>query len=123
MKSLPISLLLIAMFCFTGCFKNPKITNIPGPYFLLNNVSSWSLYYDLDDAGHGRIDSVNKIGWTKKYIFAENNNQYYFINKTIDKPEYNANEIVKGPFEYEEFQRMLDSLRIKDFKFKIFLAK
>jgi len=110
-----------------GCFDSFKLRKeIAGPYYLTESESSgkWALYYDLGDDGLGRIDPVNKIGWTDKYIFAENNNNnYYFLDKTKDSGFLNANEIVIGPFSQTRFNSMLDSLNIRDFKFKIVLNK
>ena len=125
MKSIR-TLQLALLLSLTGCFDlyEPK-TNIPGPYYLSESEtgSFWTLYYDLDGAGLGRIDTVNKIGWTDKYIFAENNNNYYFLNKTKDNSFLNANEIVIGPFMYNKFIFLLDSLKIKGFTFQIHFDK
>lgn len=96
---------------------------ISGPYYLSGDDTNWSLYYDLDGAGIGRIDSINRIGWTDKYIFAENNSNYFFLDKTKDNQYFNANDIVKGPFDYATFHKMLDSLKISDFKFQVYLGK
>ena len=119
MKSACFSLLTI-IFC-SGCFDwfEPK-KNIPGDYYLApTQGTEWGLYFDLGNAGHGRMDSVGKIGWTDKYIFAESNSNYYFLDKTKDEGLLNANEIVVGPFGRREFEEMLDSLKIEDFEFEI----
>jgi hypothetical protein len=95
--------------------------NIPGPYYLSENEGGnyWSLYFDLDDSGLGRLDSVTQIGWTDNFIFAENNHQYYFIDKRKDEGLLNANEIVVGPFDRNQFEHMIDSLNLKNFTFQM----
>jgi hypothetical protein len=110
----------------TGCFDLFIPTKrIPGSYYLSQSESGnyWTLYYDLEGAGHLRVDTVNKIGWTNKYIFAEGNNNYYFLDKTKDEGLLNANEIVIGPLGHDKFLHLLDSLKIKDFMFQMFLDK
>ena len=121
-----MTLLLFLVFTLTGCFDLFTPTKkIPGPYYLSESEtgSYWTLYYDLGGAGHGRIDTVNKIGWTDKYIFAENMSNYYFLDKTKDEGPLNANEIVIGPFGHDQFMHMLDSLELKDFSFQVYFDK
>ena len=84
----------------------------------------WTLYYKLNTGdGIGRIDSINKIGWTNNYIFAEHDNQYFFIDKAKDNQYLNSNDIVIGPFKNDKFLAMLDSLKITNFEFQIHLGK
>ena len=113
---------LTVLIFLTGCFDLVTPTKkIPGPYYLSKSETGiyWTLYYDLNGAGHGRIDTVDKIGWTDNYIFAENDSNYYFLDKTKDEGGLNANEIVIGPFRQDKFISMLDSLKIKGFIFQI----
>lgn len=120
------SLFLLLIIALTGCFDIFTSTKkIPGPYYLSKSEigSHWTLYYDLGGAGHGRIDTVNKIGWTDNYIFAENNGSYYFLDKTKDKGLLNANEIVVGPLWHDQFMKMMDSFKIKDFTFQLYFDK
>jgi hypothetical protein len=122
MKS--ISFLIFPIIALVGCFDLFTPTKkIPGPYYLSKSEtgSYWTLYYDLGGAGHGRIDTVNKIGWTDKYIFAEKNGCYYFLDKTKDKGPLNANEIVVGPLWHDQFMNIIDSLKIKSFAFELYL--
>lgn len=123
MKSISI-LIIIAMFSSCGDLLTPT-KKISGPYYLSEdeNGMSWSHYYDLNASGIGRIDSVNRIGWTDKYIFAEKESNYFFLDKTKDNQYFNSSDIVKGPFNYDTFHRMLDSLKLKEFEFQIYLDK
>lgn len=123
----PYSILLFIIFAFvTGCGDMLAPTKkIPGSYYLLKSEtgSYWSLYYDIGGAGHGRADSVDQIGWTDRYIFIENDNYYYLLDKRKDSAFLNADEIVLGPFYQDQFMLKLDSLKIKDsFSFRLNLA-
>lgn len=124
---MPSKLLSIAiLIALTGCFDLFTPTkSIPGPYYIQKSEtgSTWSLYYDLAGAGHGRIDSISRIGWTDNYIFTESNGLYYFLDKTKDSSFLNADEIVIGPFFHDRFLQMLDSLEVKKFTFQIHLDK
>lgn len=115
-----VSLSLLIILFFISCFDLFTPTKrIDGNYYLSPSPANngWTLYYDLGDGGHGRIDSVGKIGWTDKYIIAENKGNYYFLDKTKDEGLLNAEEIVIGPFGQDKFEKMLDSLHITNFKF------
>ena len=120
-----ISKLLLSLLIFTlsscGDIFTPT-KKIDGPYYLSESEDGnyWTLYYQLDDSsGHGRVDSVHKIGWTDNFIFVENNNRYYFIDKEKDQGLLNADEIVIGPFGHNQFVQMLDSLKLQNFSFQL----
>lgn len=93
--------------------------DIPGSYYLKEESGWWNLYYDLGNGGLGRIDDINKLGWTDKYIYTQSGNEYYWLDKTIDGLKYNYNEIVKGPITEESMRKLMSSMGIKDLNFQM----
>ncbi len=107
------------LFFLVGCFDVYTPTKrIAGPYFLMQSeTGNWGLYYDLGGgSGIGRVTNLTEIGWTDKYIFAKEGNNFYFLDKTKDSLYYNAGDIVKGPFNSQVYSRFLDSLELNGFR-------
>ena len=109
------SILILVMGCMDQC--TPR-RNIQGPYYLeKNETGAWELNYDLGDgSGIGRVNSVNEIGWTDRFIFTKYDTLYFFIDKSRDNMYYNANDIVTGPIGSETYLKFLDSLNLNGFK-------
>jgi hypothetical protein len=117
MRFIPFFIILFTCF---GCFEFSTTKKIPGPYYLLKQTcSTWDLYYGIDGPEHGRIISVENIGWTDNYIFAEAEDMYYLLDKRKDSVLLNKDEIVIGPLYHNQFMHMVDSLGIKNLTFKL----
>ena len=114
-----VTIVLMLIFLSCGDILAPG-KDLPGPYYLgERDDGTWTLYYELDDAGIGRVNLVEKAGWTGKYLLAEGEKGYYIIDKEKDGPFLNSEDIALGPFSESAFRNLLDSLNISNFQFQI----
>ncbi|SRR6266542_1485192 len=127
-----IKALLVALsfVVFSSCFDLVECTYWhEGNYFVKDNpadASCKTLYYDLGgNSGLGRINYASKIGSNTTYIIVEsinkrkeNKQEFWILNKDIDKPELNADEIVQGPFSLAEFNERKNQLKIGNLDFE-----
>jgi hypothetical protein len=118
MKVCELALIFFLLATLAGCMDQcAHKKNISGPYYLVKEVQDcWCLYYDLGNAGHGRLRCIDSLEWNDKFLFAVSSSSYYFLDKTKDEGPLNDNEIVRGPFSRNSYLKLLDSLNIKDFK-------
>jgi hypothetical protein len=103
-----------------------KRHKIDGPYFveLDPGANYQTLYFDLGDGNAiGRIENVKRVGHTHKFIIAETQNGYHFIDRQKDNKFLNGSEIIGDTKTHDYFIYWLDSLKIKDFKFDYYLDK
>ncbi len=103
-----------------------KRHKIDGPYFLeLDPRANYqTLYFDLGDGNAiGRIENVKRVGHTHKFIIAETQDGYHFIDRQKDNKFLNGSEIIGDTKTHDYFIYWLDSLKIKDFKFDYYLDK
>lgn len=112
---------------FASCFDlYTKEYKIDGPYFVQSDpaADSKTLYYKLDDGNAiGRVRFIKKVGHTNKFIIAEVQDGYYFIDREKDHQFLNGDEII-GPLRtHDYFIHWLDSLKIDNFKFDFDLEK
>lgn len=114
----------------SGCFDifestywsngNYSVSTNPG------NTSSKTLYYDFENgSGIGRVDYVSQIGSNDRYIVIkssnpdlENEDQYWILDKTLDNPMLNSEEIIEGPLNLEIFQKRKIELEINNLDFQ-----
>lgn len=123
--------LAIIVFCvcglLTSCFTfYSKQHKIAGPYFVETDPDAnyQTLYYDLGDENSiGRVENVKRVGHTDKFIIAETQDGYYFIDRQKDNKFLNGSEIIGDKKTHSYFLNFLDSLKIKDFKFDYYLEK
>ena len=93
---------------------------IVGPYFVHADPSATyeTLYYDLGEGNAiGRVEDVKRVGHTDKFIIAETQDRYYFIDREKDNRSLNGDQIIGNIKTQEYFIHWLDSLKIKEFKF------
>ena len=104
----------------------PNRHKIDGPYFVESDPGAAyeTLYFELGDGNAiARIENVKKVGHTDKFIIAETQEGYHFIDRQKDNRYLNGNEIVGDLKTHDYFIKWLDSLKIKDFKFDYYLEK
>jgi len=78
------------------------------------------LNIDITDDGdeHGRVECVAKIGSNDKFIIVQSTgDQYWIIDRIKDNPLLNANEIVQGPFNLNDFKNVKNKLGIRELDF------
>jgi hypothetical protein len=99
---------------------------IVGPYVVKADPGAnyQTLYYDLGDgAAIGRVENVNRVGHTDRFIIAQTPEGYYFINRQKDQQFLNGSEIIGSLKTQEYFLNWLDSSNIKNFKFDYYSEK
>ena len=79
------------------------------------------LYYNLGDgAGIGRVMCVSHIGSNNRYIIAASKNggkKYWILDKENDGGHLNADQIVDGPFNLNDFNAEKAKLGISSLSF------
>ena len=111
----------------TSCFDlYTKRYDIDVPYFVEADPGAdyKTLYFDLGDGNAiSRVENVKRVGHTDKFLIAETNDGYYFIDRQKDHKFLNGNEIIGDTKTHDYFINWLDSLKIEDFKFDYYLEK
>ncbi len=99
---------------------------IDGPYFVESDPGAdfKTLYFDLGEGNAiGRVENVKRVGHTDKYIIAETQDGYHFIDRMKDNKFLNGNEIIGNAQTHDYFLNWLDSLKIENFKFDYNIEK
>ena len=123
------STILLLALCglLTSCFDSYSTRHeIDGPYFVASDPGTayMILYFNLGDGNAiARVKNVKKVGHTDKYIIAETQDGYHFIDRQKDNKFLNGNEIIGDKKTHDYFLNWLDSSKIKDFKFDYYLEK
>ena len=112
---------------FTSCFDlNSKRHKIDGPYFVESDpgADNKTLYFDLGDGNAiERVENVKRVGHTNKFIIAETQDGYYFIERQKDNKFLNGSEIIGEIKTHNYSLNWLDSLKIDHFMFDYYLEK
>lgn len=122
------TILLIALFVLlTSCIDLFSARHeIDGPYFVESDpcTAFMTLYFNLGDGNAiARVKNVKKVGHTDKYIIAETQDGYHFIERQKDNKFLNGNEIIGDTKTHDYFLNWLDSSKIEDFKFDYYSEK
>jgi hypothetical protein len=86
-----------------------------------------TLYLGLPDgAGIDRVKNITSITVVGDFILSESESdtkegsqQYWILNMEHDNESFSADEIVRGPFEKEEFLELLKEYNIMELDWKI----
>jgi hypothetical protein len=93
-----------------------------GNYYVIDimAIGNNELVYKLDNnSSIGRVDNIKRIGSNSKFIISEDTkSQFWILNKEKDDRYLNANEIVEGPYTYEEFQNQLTLKKVGEIEFE-----
>ena len=123
MKKIAVLLLLFGLTSCLG-WGDMFATNSweDGPYYVTDEAAGCpSLYIEINSgAGHGRVSCLTAIGSNQTHIIAktsEGMTQYWILDKRKDRPALNSDEIVEGPYSYNEFVNRKKKLKIKQLKF------
>jgi hypothetical protein len=119
---------LIVYLCLrlTSCINLSRDTIIEQPYFVSSDPAGSfnTLYYNL---GNGnaieRVRNVKRVGHTDKFIIAEVEDGYYFIDKKNDTKFLNSEEIIGKLSTPKYFLSWLDSMKITNFEFDYYEGK
>lgn len=124
-----IQIIIVIFMCglLTSCFDlNSKRHKIDGPYFVESDPGAdfKTLYFDLGEGNAiERVENVKRVGHTNKFIIAETQDGYYFIERQKDNKFLNGSEIIGEIKTHNYFLYWLDSLKIDHFKFDYYLEK
>jgi hypothetical protein len=121
-------LILTLSFCLVlnSCVELSRNTKIDETYFVDNdpNGSFKTLYYSLDDGNSiVRVQKVKRVGHTNKFIIAEIEDGFYFIDKQKDNQYLNGEDIIGNIRTHEYFISWLDSMKISNFEFDYYEDK
>ncbi len=119
----------LAIIFLTGCIDtfDRKYWKHKDYYIGINpGNNTKTLYLSLPGgSGIGRIDNVTKVSVVEDFILSESfsdmnkgTQQYWVINMQHDNNLFNAEEIVKGPFDKDEFSALLKEYKITDLSWK-----
>ena len=111
----------------TSCFDlNTTEKKIDGPYFVASDPAAdyKTLYFDLGEGNSiERVRNIKRAGHTDKFIIAEGQDGYYFIDRLKDNKFLNGSDIIGNVKSHEYFLNWLDSLHIDNFEFDYYLEK
>ena len=117
-----IGLTIVLSSCFMDL--NQRRQEIYGPYYIANDPSSdcKTLVYEINNILDAeRINCVEKAGQINDYIIVETGGKFQYLKISEDKPSDLGDPEVKNnisrPLNKAEFQKFLDSLKIKKFEF------
>lgn len=105
---------------------NTSEKKIDGPYFVAPDPAAdyKTLYFDLGDGNSiERVRNIKRAGHTEKFIIAEVQDGYYFIDRLKDNKFLNSHDIIGNVKTHEYFLKWLDSLQIYNFEFDYYMAK
>lgn len=118
-------LLVVLGLTSVGCFDVFEPTYWKeGKYFIKNNPAEPSckvLYRDLDGAGISRVTCIVQIGSDSNFILSRSGEDtYWVLDKKRDRDDLNAEEIVEGPLNFEQFRKRTsqlgaDNIKLHDF--------
>ncbi len=121
------TLLLALCGLLASCFDSYSTRHeIDGPYFVASDPGTayMTLYFNLGDGDAiARVKNVKRVGHTDKYIIAETQDGYHFIERQKDNKFLNGYEIIGDTKTHDYFLNWLDSSKIEDFKFDYYLEK
>ncbi len=119
------SIIIVVSLILTSCFDLVSTTYWEdGNYAVTDNAGDGTIktlyYMSASSDGHGRVDYVDAIGHNDKYIIvrsSRNGKEYWVLNRKKDRFALNSDEIVEGPFTYQEFKARKKELRILNLRF------
>jgi len=121
---------ILTILFLSGCVDSPEKKYWKHKdYYIADNPAKTSktLYLDLG-AGEGiaRVDNVYKVSVVGDFILCESipnlveaSPQYWILNIQHDNESFDAEEIVRGPYDENKFLDLLKEYNLSDINWKI----